>query len=338
MNQYIGGIEHAILHLLYSRFFTRAMRACGHVALEEPFKGLFTQGMVVHETYRRGSGSSADWLTPAEIRLEERDGRRVALVAATGEEVAIGPIEKMSKSRRNVVDPDDIIASYGADTARFFMLSDSPPDRDVIWTEAGVEGAHRFVQRVWRLVGETAGPLKAVEAATGTEGAALEVSRVAHKTLKAVAVDFERLGFNKAVARVYELVNALAGPLGRVAAAGPDRRLAAACREAVEILVQIIAPMTPHLAEECWQALGHGDLVARRPWPAFDPALVIDEEIVLPVQINGRKKGDLTIARNADQAAVESAVLELDVVRSALGGKPPRKIIVVPQRIVNVVV
>ena len=264
VNQYIGGIEHAILHLLYSRFFTRAMRTCGHVALDEPFKGLFTQGMVVHETYRRGSGSKAEWIMPAEIRVDERDGKRIAYIATTGEEVAIGPIEKMSKSRKNVVDPDDIIASYGADTARFFMLSDSPPDRDVIWTEAGVEGAHRFIQRVWRLVGEAARALKSVEAVTGTEGEALEVSRSAHRTLKAVASDFERLGFNKAVARVYELVNALAGPLSRVAAGDADARLTAACREAVEILVQIIAPMTPHLAEECWHALGHRDLVAKR--------------------------------------------------------------------------
>ena len=337
VNQYIGGIEHAILHLLYSRFFTRAMRACGHVALDEPFKGLFTQGMVVHETYRRGGAANGEWVTPAEVRFEDRDGVRVALLAGTGEELAIGPIEKMSKSRRNVVDPDDIIASYGADTARFFMLSDSPPDRDVIWTEAGVEGAHRFIQRVWRLIGEAAPRLQPVEAAAGTEGEALAISQLAHRTLKAVASDFERLGFNKAVARVYELVNGLAGPLGRVSAGDADPSVAAACKQAVEILTQIIAPMTPHLAEECWEALGHGDLVAGRPWPAFDPALVVDDEITLPVQINGKKRGDLTIARDADQAAVESAVLDLEIVRSALAGKPPRKVIVVPRRIVNVV-
>ena len=338
VNQYIGGIEHAILHLLYSRFFTRAMRACGHVALDEPFKGLFTQGMVVHETYRRGGGGTSEWFTPAEVRVEERDGNRIAMHAETGEEVVIGPIEKMSKSRKNVVDPDDIIKSYGADTARFFMLSDSPPDRDVIWTEAGVEGAHRFIQRVWRMVSGAAERLSSVDAAAGSEGEALQVSRIAHRTLRAVAADFERLGFNKAVARVYELVNAIAGPLNRVASGEADAALTAACRQAIEILVQILAPMAPHLAEECWCALGRDGLVAAQPWPTFDPALVVDEEITLPVQINGKKKADLTIARDADQATVESAVLDLDVVRSALGGRSPRKIIVVPQRIVNVVI
>ncbi|HET7411664.1 MAG TPA: leucine--tRNA ligase, partial [Pararhizobium sp.] len=338
VDQYIGGIEHAILHLLYSRFFTRAMRATGHVALDEPFKGLFTQGMVVHETYRRGTGADAEWVLPSEVRIEERDGQRKAVIAATGEDAAIGPIEKMSKSRKNVVDPDDIIASYGADTARFFMLSDSPPDRDVIWTEAGVEGAHRFVQRVWRLVSEAAPSLAKCNPSQGKTGTALDVSRAAHRALKAVESDFQRLGFNKAVARIYELVNSLAAPLGTVAAGKADGKLASACREAVEILVQIVAPMMPHLAEECWHALGHDDLVAQRPWPRFDPALVIDSEITLPVQINGKKKGDLTIARDADQASVEAAVLDLDFVRAALGGGQPRKLIVVPQRIINVVV
>ncbi|MGN6550405.1 MAG: leucine--tRNA ligase [Pararhizobium sp.] len=336
VNQYIGGIEHAILHLLYSRFFTRAMRATGHVALDEPFKGLFTQGMVVHETYRR-EAAGGEWVMPAEVRVEERDGDRRAVLLSTGEAVAIGPIEKMSKSRKNVVDPDDIIASYGADTARFFMLSDSPPDRDVIWTEAGVEGAYRFVQRLWRLVAEAAPALLAAPAAKGRSGKAEEVSRAAHKTLKAVQSDFERLAFNKAVARIYELTNVLAAPLAAIAAGTADAALAGACRDAVEILVRIIAPMTPHLAEECWHALGHDTLLAEEPWPAFDPALVVDSEITLPVQINGKKRGDLTIARDADQGSVEAAVLELDFVRSALAGSAPRKVIIVPQRIVNVV-
>jgi leucyl-tRNA synthetase len=314
------------------------MRATGHVALDEPFKGLFTQGMVVHETYRRGTGPNAEWVTPAEVRIEEQDGARKAFLAASGEEVEIGPIEKMSKSRKNVVDPDDIIASYGADTARFFVLSDSPPDRDVIWTEAGVEGAHRFVQRLWRLIGEAAPKLQEQDARPAHTGKAESISRIAHKTLKAVQSDFERLAFNKAVARIYELTNALADPLKAVAEGRADAQTVAACREAAEILVRLVAPMTPHLAEECWHALGHDTLVALEPWPAFDPALVVDNEITLPVQINGKKKGDLTIARDADQGSVESAVLELDFVRSALAGAAPRKVIIVPQRIVNVVV
>ena len=338
VDQYIGGIEHAILHLLYSRFFTRAMRATGHVGLDEPFKGLFTQGMVVHETYSRGDGAQREWIEPAEIRIEEVDGKRRALMLDSGEEIAIGSIEKMSKSKKNVVDPDDIIASYGADTARFFVLSDSPPDRDVIWTEAGVEGSHRFVQRVWRLVSEAAPVLRAAEARPAKDGAALAVSQVAHKTLKAVAGDYDRLAFNKAVARIYELVNALAAPLTDVASGKADAVTVSAVREATEILIRLIAPMTPHLAEECWTLLGCAGIVAEAGWPAYDEALVADNEVTLPVQINGKKRADLTIARDADQSQVERAVLELESVRAALDGKVPKKIIVVPQRIVNVVV
>ncbi|MEX0346648.1 MAG: leucine--tRNA ligase [Rhizobiaceae bacterium] len=335
VNQYIGGIEHAILHLLYSRFFARAMKITGHLnEVEEPFEGLFTQGMVVHETYKGGDG----FVTPAEVRVDEKDGARKAFLIADGSELSIGSIEKMSKSKKNVVDPDDIIASYGADTARWFMLSDSPPDRDVIWTEAGVEGAHRFVQRVWRLVSESAPALKACHAEAATGGEALEISRAAHKTLKAVGEDIEKLAFNKAVARMYELVNTLAKPLALVASGAADDAMSKACRQATDYLVTMFAPMMPHLAEECWTALGNPGMAAEAMWPEFDPALVTDDEIVYPVQINGKRRGELTIARDADQGAVESAVLDLDFVRTALAGKAPRKLIVVPQRIVNVVV
>ncbi|WP_157018387.1 leucine--tRNA ligase [Mesorhizobium xinjiangense] len=334
VDQYIGGIEHAILHLLYSRFFTRAMRDTGHVDLAEPFKGLFTQGMVVHETYKGREG----YLTPAEVRVEEGEGTRRAFTIAGGEELQIGSIEKMSKSKKNVVDPDDIITGYGADTARWFMLSDSPPDRDVIWTEAGVEGAHRFVQRLWRMVAEAAEPLKAAESAAGSEGVAGNVSKAAHKTLKAVGEDIEKLAFNKAVARIYEFANVLQPAFARLASGDGEPALAGAARQAMEFLISMIAPMMPHLAEELWAAIDGEGMAAERAWPAFDPALVIDEEVVLPVQINGKKRGDLTIARDADQGAVEAAVLELDFVRKALEGKSPRKVIVVPQRIVNVVV
>jgi len=341
VNQYIGGIEHAILHLLYSRFYVRAMKATGHVNdVEEPFEGLFTQGMVVHETYKGANG----WVTPAEVKVTEADGARRASLIATGEEVEIGPIEKMSKSRKNVVDPDDIIASYGADTARWFMLSDSPPERDVIWTEAGVEGAHRFVQRVWRLVSEAAPAIAGVTAAHASAGEAGALSKVAHKALKAVGEDIGKLGFNKAVARIYDLTNRISAFAGGAVPQNGDGAVslsagdAAALRQAVEFLVQMIAPMMPHLAEECWAALGGDGLVAEQPWPAFDPALVVDSDIVLPVQVNGKKRGDLTIARDADQAAVEEAALALDFVQKALEGKTPRKVIVVPQRIVNVVI
>ena len=338
VDQYIGGIEHAILHLLYSRFFTRAMKETGHVDVKEPFRGLFTQGMVVHETYRRGSGATGEWVAPADIRIEEVDGKRRATLLSTGEEVAIGSIEKMSKSKKNVVDPDDIIASYGADTARFFVLSDSPPDRDVIWSEAGVEGAHRFTQRLWRLISEASANLADVQSAPADEGEGLAVSQAAHRTLKAVQDDYDKLSFNKAVARVYELVNTLAAPLARVAAGEGDRAFRAAVRNAAEILIQIVAPMTPHLAEECWAALGNSEMLSCTPWPRFDESLVAENEITLPVQINGKKRAELTIAREASQDAVQAAVLQLDAVRAALDGRAAKKVIIVPQRIVNIVV
>jgi leucyl-tRNA synthetase len=338
VDQYIGGIEHAILHLLYSRFFTRAMRQTGHIDLKEPFRGLFTQGMVVHETYRAERSGKNEWIAPADVVIEEEDGQRKARHALTGEPLSIGSIEKMSKSKKNVVDPDDIIEGYGADTARFFMLSDSPPDRDVIWSEAGVEGAHRFVQRIWRLIGEASDNLKAADAGTGTEGRALEVSRASHKTVKAVGEDIEKLAFNKAVARLYELVNTLAGPLSDVAAGKADASLTSACKQAAGHLVQLFAPMMPHLAEECWILLGNDGMVATSTWPAYDPTLVTDDQVTLPVQINGKKRGDLTIDRDADQAAVEQAVLSLDFVQAATGGNPPRKLVIVPRRIVNVVI
>ncbi|UWU28042.1 leucine--tRNA ligase [Rhizobium sp. WSM1274] len=338
VDQYIGGIEHAILHLLYSRFFTRAMRETGHVAATEPFKGLFTQGMVVHETYSRGAGAGREWVAPADIRIDELDGKRRAFLLTNNEEVAIGSIEKMSKSKKNVVDPDDIIASYGADTARFFVLSDSPPERDVIWSEAGVEGAHRFTQRLWRLISEAADALSTVAPAPATDGEALSVSQAAHKTLKAVQNDYDKLWFNKAVARIYELVNALAAPMTKVAAGEGDATYRAAVRDAAEILIQLVSPMTPHLAEECWAALGNEGLLARASWPQYDETLVIEDDVVLPVQINGKKRAELTISRDADQNAVTDAVLDLDAVKNALNGQAPKKIIVVPQRIVNIVV
>jgi len=337
VDQYIGGIEHAILHLLYSRFFTRAMRETGHVGLKEPFKGLFTQGMVVHETYSIGEGLEREWVAPVDLRIEESEGTRRAYLLSNGQEAKIGSIEKMSKSKKNVVDPDDIIGSYGADTARFFVLSDSPPDRDVIWSEAGVEGAHRFVQRVWRLISEAADRLKSVPANPAKDGDALPVSQIAHKTLKAVQGDLDKLAFNKAIARIYELVNALAAPLTHVAAGQGDTAYVGAVRNAAEILVQLIAPMTPHLAEECWSILGNDGLIAKSAWPQFDEALVAENEIVLPVQINGKKRAELTIARDADQNAVQEAVLALDAVKAALNGQAPKKIIVVPLRIVNIV-
>jgi leucyl-tRNA synthetase len=331
VNQYIGGIEHAILHLLYSRFFARAMKATGHLGIDEPFDGLFTQGMVVHETYRRADGA---WVSPAEIRIAGEGAARRAVDIATGEDVVIGAIEKMSKSKRNTVDPTDIMGTYGADTARWFMLSDSPPDRDVIWTEDGVAGAHRFVQRIWRLAGEVAALPKGGANASGAE--AMTLRKTAHKALAAVEENIAALRFNVAVARIYELTNAVAAALARLPAAA-DPGLAAAAREAMELLVEMMAPMMPHLAESCWELLGHDGLLATRPWPAVARHLLAEDTVTLPVQVNGKRRAELTIAADASQADIETAILALEAVQRALAGAAPRKIVVVPKRIVNVV-
>jgi leucyl-tRNA synthetase len=338
VDQYIGGIEHAILHLLYSRFFTRAMRMTGHVGLDEPFAGLFTQGMVVHETYRTATG---DWVEPAEVEIEGVGRERRARLVSSGEPVEIGSIEKMSKSKRNTVDPDDIIASYGADTARWFMLSDSPPDRDVIWTEEGVQGAGRFVQRIWRLMHEVAQVAGAAErdavppAAFGT--AALALRKAAHRALARVTEDIERLRFNVAIAQIYEFANSFQASLGELEAEpAPDYRWAAA--EAADILVRLFHPMMPHLAEECWAVLGHQTPVASAPWPDVEQALLVEDTVTLPVQINGKKRADVTVARDASNEDIEATVLGLEAVQRVLDGKKPKKVIIVRHRIVNVVV
>ncbi len=335
VDQYIGGIEHAILHLLYSRFFTRAMKVTGHAGLDEPFAGLFTQGMVVHETYQKANG---EWVVPAEVKIEGAGGERRAALIATGEPIEIGPIEKMSKSRRNTVDPDDIIANFGADTARWFMLSDSPPERDVIWTEEGVQGAGRFVQRLWRLVRDAADVAAVADLPRPSVfgEAALKLRKAAHRALAHVSEDVERLRFNVCVAHIYEFANAFQTSLASLETE-PTADYRWAAREAVDILVRLFHPMMPHLAEECWAALGHHTLVAREPWPRLEPELLVEDTITLPVQINGKKRADVTVARNATNAAIEAAVLALDAVKRALDGKPPKKVIVVPQRIVNVV-
>ncbi len=333
VDQYIGGIEHAILHLLYSRFFTRAMKKTGHLNIDEPFAGLFTQGMVVHETYRTQKG---EWVEPANVKIETVGEARRATLAATGEPVEIGSIEKMSKSKKNTVDPDDIIAAYGADTARWFMLSDSPPDRDVIWTEEGVQGAWRFVQRLWRLIGEIGTVEAPTERPAQFSEAALAIRKAAHKALANVSDDIGKLRFNRCVAHIYECANALSDGIGAVESA-PSPDLAWALRESGDILVRLFHPMMPHLAEECWAALGHKTLVATEAWPALEAALLVEDTITLPVQINGRKRADVTVPRDAGKADIEAAVLALDTVQKALDGKSPKKVIVVPQRIVNVV-
>jgi len=325
VDQYVGGVEHAILHLLYSRFFTRAMRRVGLLDFDEPFAGLFTQGMVCHETYRDPDGN---WLLPEQV-AKGADGKLTSL--PDGRPVEIGRSEKMSKSKKNVVDPSQIIETYGADTARWFMLSDSPPERDLEWTEAGVEGAWRFTQRLWRM-GEAAlraGAPGDLDAVNGKE-ASLDLRRSAHRAIAGVGEDIERFRFNRAVARVYELANAI-DELGPQADA--DAR-----RESFEILVRLIAPMMPHLAEELWQRLGHSRLLADTPWPEADPALVREDSVTMAVQVNGKLRATISLPRDSAREAAEAAALADEHVRRAMAGKPARKVIVVPNRIINVVV
>ncbi|MDX5361179.1 MAG: leucine--tRNA ligase [Alphaproteobacteria bacterium] len=327
VDQYIGGIEHAVLHLLYSRFFTRAMRDTGHVDLDEPFAGLFTQGMVCHETYRAADGG---WLEPGEVEI--RDGQAVA--KATGAPVETGPAIKMSKSKRNTVDPEAIIAAYGADTARWFMLSDTPPERDIEWTTAGVEGAWRFTQRIWRTLDEARDTLP--PAGTGVPAdlpaEAVDLRRAAHKAIVAVTEDIEAFRFNRAVARIYELTNTLSAFRSDKAGSG------AAVREACEILIRLMAPMMPHLAEEAWHSIGHDTLVACMPWPVADAELTRDDSVVIAIQVNGKRRGEVSVPKDADRETVEGAARRIDAVSKVLEQGEIRKVVLVPNRILNFVV
>jgi leucyl-tRNA synthetase len=303
VDQYIGGVEHAILHLLYARFWTRALQRIGMIDLAEPFAGLFTQGMVTHQTYQDAAGN---WLLP-----EEAEAARAA-----GRPVTPGRIEKMSKSKRNTVDPEPIVDQYGADAVRWFMLSDSPPERDLEWSEAGIEGAWRFMQRLWRIAeGEGAG-----------EGADPALERKLHQTIAAVGANIEALAFNKAVANIYELANAL------------EKAPASAARTAaVETLLRLVAPMVPHVAEEAWTAAGRNGLIADAPWPEADPALLVEDEVTIAIQVNGKLRDTVRAAKGAAREELEAMAVANSAVQRILAGAAPRKVIVVPDRLVNVV-
>ena len=326
VDQYIGGVEHAILHLLYSRFWTRAMREVQMTGRDEPFEGLFTQGMVCHETYRAADGS---WLTPEEI---SRDGAAVVRLSDKTP-VEVGRSEKMSKSKKNVVDPDQIIRDYGADTARWFMLSDSPPERDLEWTESGVTGAWRFQQRLHRIAMTAIEQIPPVgTAAPGPSAAATDLRRAAHKTIAGLSADIEAFHFNKAVARLYELASTIDG------VKPADEATRWALREALEIFVRLMGPMTPHLAEELWQALGHTGLLADARWPKAEPSLLVDDTVTVAVQLNGKLRGTVALAKDTAKDVAEKAALALPELIRGLDGRTPKRVIVVPNRIVNVVV
>ncbi len=327
VDQYIGGVEHAILHLLYARFWTRAMQKCGYLDVAEPFDGLFTQGMVCHVTFKDQDGR---WLYPEDV--EFREG--AAVLADGGSPVLVGRSESMSKSKKNVVDPTAIIERYGADTARWFMLSDSPPDRDLEWTDAGAEGAWRFTQRLWRLVSGAIAELPAVgtSAPPDMPATAASVRRATHKAIAQVTDDIEKLRFNVAVAHIYELSNTLQAFKPDGAADGW------ALREALEGLVRLVGPMMPHLAEEMWRQLGHTELLAEQVWPIADPDLLIEETSTIAVQVQGKLRATLELARDSDEEAVKAAALAETKVQRAIDGRDIRKVIVVPNRIVNIVV
>ncbi|HZG09853.1 MAG TPA: leucine--tRNA ligase [Allosphingosinicella sp.] len=316
VDQYIGGVEHAILHLLYARFWTRALSRIGRLDVAEPFQGLFTQGMVTHETYKAPDGR---WLSPDEV--ESRDGGMA--VAASGEPVTVGRVEKMSKSKRNTVDPEPIVDQYGADAVRWFMLSDSPPERDLPWSEAGIEGSWRFVQRLWRLASELA------EGSHSTwlgDAEDMPLLRKLHRTIAAVAANIEALAFNKAVANIYELTNAI-----EKAAPSPTRQ------HAIQTLILLVAPMVPHLAESSWAALDRDGLIADAPWPDVDPALLVEDQVTIAVQVNGKLRDTLGAPKGASREDLEQLALASDKVQRVLEGKAPRKVIVVPDRLVNIV-
>ena len=312
VDQYIGGVEHAILHLLYARFWTRALSHIGLIDVKEPFASLFTQGMVTHQTYQDAKGT---WLSPDQVR---REGD-IWTIIDSGAPAVAGRIEKMSKSKKNVVDPDDIVDQYGADAVRWFMLSDSPPERDLEWSEAGIEGCWRFVQRLWRLTSQV----------SGAEGSDKALDRKTHQVIAGVGVDIEALAFNKAVAKIYDLANAI------------EKAAPSASRDAaIRTIVLLSSPMVPHLAEEAWTVLGvqlGGGLIADAAWPAVDPKFLEEDEVTIAIQVRGKLRDTLTVAKGLPQAEIEALALASQKVQHAVDGANIKKIIVVPDRLVNIV-
>ena len=326
VDQYIGGVEHAILHLLYARFFSRAMKRCGYLGIDEPFSGLFTQGMVCHETYR----DDRAWVAP--IDVARGDGGSL-FHASSGAPISVGRSEKMSKSKKNVIDPEDIIEAYGADTARWFMLSDSPPERDLDWTESGIAGAWRFVNRIWRLATSTDQKISKIGGVKPKrfDSETIKFRRAIHGAIARVTEDLEAFRFNRAVAAIHELVNTI----GEFSC--DDETAAWALREGLETVVHLAGPMMPHLAEELWHRLGYQSLLAEMPWPEADPALLVADTVTIAVQVKGKTRGTIELPQDAPQDAAEVAALALPTVTAALAGKPVLKIVFVPNRIINVV-
>ena len=322
VDQYVGGVEHAVLHLLYARFFTRGLRDCGLLDLPsgEPFAGLFTQGMVTHAVYTDEDGS---FVNPADV---VEDGNQLLRID-TRKIVSKGDVIKMSKSKKNTIDPNEIIEGYGADVARWFVLSDSPPERDVEWSEAGVMGAWRFSKKVFAIVEASTAKGGPLVIAKDAEGAALELRRLAHKAMEKITAGIEAFRFNTSVAQIYELTNALSKYKDQ-----DDARL-----EALGILIRAIAPFMPHLSEECWAKLGGEDLCYLAPWPVIDPAMLVEDSVTLPIQVNGKRRSEITVAADATKDAIEALAMADEAVARAIDGLTVRKVIIVPKRIINIV-
>ncbi len=326
---YIGGIEHAVLHLLYSRFFTRALETCGYVTIKEPFKGLYTQGMICHETYKNKEGQ---WLYPEDISKNEQ-GQWIEI--KTGNPVTVGRSEKMSKSKKNTVDPRHIITTYGADTARLFMLSDSPPERDLEWTDSGIDGAWRYINRIWRFIFENIDLLKSVDLSQkpeNFESDCLKIRKKTHQTIDQIGKDIEIFHFNKAVARLRELSNDLFAFDISV-----SYEHTWVIREGVDAFILLISPFLPHLSEALWEALGHTNMVSTQTWPVADPILLIEDFITLAVQVNGKLRATVDVTKNTSNKTLEQLALEHENVKAHIQDKEIVKIIIVPGKIINVV-
>jgi len=326
VDQYIGGIEHAVLHLLYARYFTLALNKCGYLAAKEPFKGLLTQGMVCHETYQDEDGK---WLLPDDVVKEKGSAKHIK----TGEPVTLGRSQKMSKSKKNVVDPTVIIDAYGADTARLFMLSDSPPERDLEWSDSGVEGAYKYINKLWKMASTLNNAIEGKELDNNfePEGDLLKVKKQIHKTIENVTDDLDNFRLNKAVARIRELTNAI----GDIKS--DDDKSLAIRTEGMETAILLFAPMIPHLSEELWSLLGNDKMTIDTAWPVADKKYLVDDTVTIAVQLNGKLKATIELAKDAPKENAEKTALENPKVKEALAGKEIRKIIVVPNRIVNVV-
>jgi leucyl-tRNA synthetase len=321
VDQYIGGIEHAVMHLLYARFFTKVLRDLGMLDVDEPFAKLLTQGMVCMESQRCAEHG---WLYPEQVV----DGN----CSSCGKPAEVGRNEKMSKSKKNVIDPNQLIEQFGADTARLFSLFAAPPEKDLEWNEQGVEGCSRFLGRVWRAVTDNLELVAAAELPTSAEGVAADLRRKTHQTIKKVTEDIDdRFHFNTAIAAVMELVNA-------IYAFKDSQAYPGVVREALESVVRLLNPFVPHASEELWALLGHSESVETAGWPKWDAAALVTAEITLVIQVNGKVRGKVEVAVDAPEEAVKAAALAETNVQRFMQDKQLRKIIVVPGRLVNIVV